>query len=229
MNGKINVGSNEKVTIDGEKVKEKINLETFKGDNPLMLGSAGYTFPAKTLLKDGLQIINSVNGEDLTDTVADQTTAVEELMKMVNRKIAMNNGEGQYVWKKLTAEGGDFIDFVVSNGESDYPNGAVHTDGYWYELVKEGVSGIDFGVVTFTGSVATFDAAHNLGVTPSYVGIFCPQTVSSTSATRAIFDSWYVKGTTVSSKTLSKDAINIKFYNGYYFAPDVPYVWVAIA
>ena len=41
--------------------------------------------------------------------------------------------EGLYVWKKLTAEGGDFIDFVVSDSETAYPDGAVHTDGYWYE------------------------------------------------------------------------------------------------
>ena len=40
---------------------------------------------------------------------------------------------GLYVWKKLTAEGGDFIDFVVSDNSTAYPDGAVHTDGYWYE------------------------------------------------------------------------------------------------
>ena len=29
-----------------------------------------------------------------------------------------------------------FIDFVVSDSETAYPDGAVHTDGYWYEKVK---------------------------------------------------------------------------------------------
>ncbi len=112
MNGKINVGSSKKVTIDGEKVKEKINLETYKGDNPLMLGSAGYTFPEKTLLKDGLQVINSVGGEDLTDTVAEQTVAVEELLRMVNRKVADHKGEGQYVWKKYEMPTNGVVSFT---------------------------------------------------------------------------------------------------------------------
>lgn len=93
----------------------------YEGDNPLTIGQAGFTFPAKTLLKDGLQIINGVNGEDLTDTVADQTTAVEALMKMVNRKIAMNNGEGQYVWKKSNTtsrlpEGYTEVEYIESTG-----------------------------------------------------------------------------------------------------------------
>ena len=128
-------GSIEKIPVGSLADKVRAGAGTpYTGDNPLTIGQAGFTFPAKTLLKDGLQIVNGVNGEDLTDTVADQTTAVEELMKMVSRKIAMNNGEGQYVWKKLTAEGGDFIDFVVSADTGAYPNGGTQ-DGYWYELV----------------------------------------------------------------------------------------------
>lgn len=86
-------GGSEKVTIDGVKVKAKLELTSYSGENPYTMGQDGMTFDANTLLKEGLQIINGVNGEDLTDTVAAQTTAVTELMKMVNRKIAMNNGE----------------------------------------------------------------------------------------------------------------------------------------
>lgn len=76
----------------------------YEGENPLTIGQDGYNFPAKTLLKDGLQIVNGVNGEDLTDTAADQTAAVAELLKMVNRKVAENNGIGEHVWKKYEAD-----------------------------------------------------------------------------------------------------------------------------
>lgn len=41
---------------------------------------------------------------------------------------------GEYVWKKLTAEGGDFVTFVPSNDPAAYPSGGVHKDGFWYEL-----------------------------------------------------------------------------------------------
>lgn len=97
-------GAGEKVKIDGVKVANKMELTSYKGANPLTIGQAGVAFPANTLFLEDFDILNGVNGEDLTDTVADQTTAVEELMKMVNRKIAMNNGEGQYVWKKSEYE-----------------------------------------------------------------------------------------------------------------------------
>jgi hypothetical protein len=93
-------GAGEKVKIDGVKVANKMELTSYKGANPLTIGQAGVAFPANTLFLEDFDILNGVNGEDLTDTAADQTTAVKELMKMVSRKIAMNNGEGQYVWKK---------------------------------------------------------------------------------------------------------------------------------
>lgn len=48
------------------------------------------------------QVINlpAAGGEDLQSTAEAQTLVVENLLKMVNRKVAENRGEGQYVWKK---------------------------------------------------------------------------------------------------------------------------------
>lgn len=236
-------GAGEKVKIDGVKVANKMELTSYKGANPLTIGQAGVAFPANTLFLEDFDILNGVNGEDLTDTAADQKTAVEDLLKMVNRKIAMNNGEGQYVWKKSIggitytayctkangASGGaftlnssdvdltqlndltvlapieisrttggytpaiksvdginfeywlngayqnaltaswnkstktltltgtvmsgsnwtpffydthsekEFIDYAVSSDAEAYPNKAVHTDGYWYELIEDGL------------------------------------------------------------------------------------------
>ena len=182
-----------------------------------------------------LSLVNNLpaagGGEDLQSTVAEQTAAVTTLLAMVNRKVAENRGEGEYVWKKLTApvtitmtqqnngttpttfkmasadvdlsavdisyfvgitgeyavsgstapfeikEDGlymgsslrgaltynpstqvlscagnigslctwtvetqqNFIDYVVSSDAKAYPNGG-EQDGYWYELVEEGVN-----------------------------------------------------------------------------------------
>lgn len=102
--GKLNVSGSEKVTVDGIKVKEKINLTTYNGENPFIMGQSGMTLSPNTLIKNELQIINGVGGEDLTVTTAEQTVAVEDLIKMVGRKIADHKGEGPYVWKKYSVE-----------------------------------------------------------------------------------------------------------------------------
>lgn len=191
-------GAGEKVKIDGVKVTSKMELTSYKGDNPLTIGQAGVAFPANTLFLEDFDILNGVNGEDLTDTAAEQTTAVTELMKIVNRKIAMNNGEGQYVWKKLTAENGDFIDYVVSSDTGAFPDGGTQ-EGYWYELIKTPVDLADepnlvpeniksgktiFGVTgnvkplnvrsgsyRVVNDVRIVNIPHGLGVKPTYFGI----------------------------------------------------------
>ena len=71
---------------------------------------------------------------------------------------------GMYVWKKLTAEGGDFVDYVVADTEDAYPDGG-EQDGYWYELVEEGITGIDYGEVTVS-SATQVTIAHNLKRVP---------------------------------------------------------------
>lgn len=165
-----------------EKVRTGAGIP-YTGDNPLTLGANGYNFPAKTLLKDGLQIINGVNGEDLTDTAEAQTTAVEELMKMVNRKVADHKGEGEFVWKKYVFNGykcenpsftlsgsngifytgeckGDFINCVVADTEDAYPNGG-ELDGYWYELVNTVNVATELGYTSF--AVDKFTPAERKG------------------------------------------------------------------
>lgn len=135
--------------------------------------------------------------EDISAELNALSDAVDAHLKMVNRKVAENNGEGEYVWKKLTAEGGDFIDFVVSSDANAYPDGG-EQDGYYYELISqpvdlakeldlipanirsgidifgvlgtmsEGLSGIDYGMVTFANdSTNSLIINHTLGVIPS--------------------------------------------------------------
>lgn len=169
-------GTTDKIPVGqlADKVRSGAGIP-YEGENPLTIGSEGYTFPANTLLKDGLQIINGVSGEDLTETAANQTAAVNALLTMVKRKVAENNGEGEFVWKKLTAEGGDFVDYVISSDSEAYPDGG-EQDGYWYELVEEGLNlpalfgCTDMAVDTFTVSSATLSENvtinHSLGKIP---------------------------------------------------------------
>lgn len=140
--------------------------------------------------------------EDISAELNALSDAVDAHLKMVNRKVAENNGEGEYVWKKLTAEGGDFIDFVVSSDANAYPDGG-EQDGYYYELISqpvdlakeldlipanirsgidifgvlgtmsEGVSGIDFGEITPSSTQTRFTIPHKLNKTPKYAIIIC--------------------------------------------------------
>ena len=60
-------------------------------------------------------------------------------------RIGGGKSSGLYVWKKLTAEGGVLIDFVVSDNETTYPDGGMH-GGYYYELY-----GKPLKIVTWSG------------------------------------------------------------------------------
>ena len=62
------------------------------------------------------------------DQHTDDIIATTELLK------ELADREGQYVWKQLTAQNGDFVAFVTADDEGSYPNGGTQ-DGYWYERV----------------------------------------------------------------------------------------------
>ena len=88
---------------------------------------------------------------------------------------------GLYVWKKLTAQGGTFVDYVVDNNESKYPDGGTQ-DGYWYERVMEGIDILSYGgftkcavdKFTFTtrSSLNSTTIPHSLGEKPRWFVIF---------------------------------------------------------
>lgn len=78
--------------------------------------------------------------------------------------------QGAYVWKKLTAKGGTFLDFVVSDNTNAYPDGGTQ-GGYWYEKVVEGQSGVDIVLFTPAEDVLTATVAHTLGKMPSNVAV----------------------------------------------------------
>ena len=93
--------------------------------------------------------------EDVTPEVTAQTPVITHIAENLgvtittpsgtNKQILQGNNanllniknnakkEGAYVWIKLTAEGGDFLDYVVSDSETAYPDGG-YKSGYWYKL-----------------------------------------------------------------------------------------------
>lgn len=167
----------------------------------------------------------------------------------------LNNG--LYVWKKLTAEGGDFVDFVVSDSEIAYPDGAVHTDGYWYELfdssvlipeniregidiwgvvgtLVEGVTGIDFGEITLAIASETVTVNHALGVAPSFVALF-PKNLESATGTLINVNGNTIRKSSSSwyvtavTNTLTNTSIVFGTYSSLFKYPAKDYYWIAIA
>ena len=95
-------------------------------------------------------------------------------MLQIKNTLGGGKPEGLYAWKKLSAQGGDFIDYVVSDKETAYPDGG-EKDGYWYEKVVEGITPEMFGctkmaIDEFTPAsdkqMASVTLNHSLGVIP---------------------------------------------------------------
>lgn len=84
------------------------------------------------------QLPNKVKegGENIDPEMTTLEGTLQEILEILPFKGAM--ASGQYVWKKLTAEGGTFIEFVISDDSTAYPDGGTK-DGFWFELVKEGI------------------------------------------------------------------------------------------
>ena len=100
-------------------------------------------------------------------------------MLQIKNTLGGGKPEGLYAWKKLSAQGGDFIDYIVSDKETAYPDGG-EKGGYWYEKVGDGLTPEMFGCTKMAVDKYTFasqtDLAtgipHSLGVAPKYVFIF---------------------------------------------------------
>lgn len=82
---------------------------------------------------------------------------------------------GAYVWKKLSAKGGTFIDYVVSDSTDAYPDGGTQ-GGYWYEKVKNFMFGLTkeaHGSFTPSANIeSTYTLEHNLGERPKFIVMY---------------------------------------------------------
>lgn len=96
--------------------------------------------------------------------------------------------QGAYVWKKLSAKGGTFIDYVVSDNTNAYPDGGSQ-GGYWYEKVVEGIGLESFGYTKYavdkftrTESYPYLNSCpinHSLGEIPRFVYVIANASVTT--------------------------------------------------
>lgn len=170
-------------------------------------------------------------GENVTPEVQTQTPLIEDIKEsLVGKATGANATEdtilegysayvgqelvvgkykphGLYVWKKLTSEGGDFVDFVVNDTETAYPDGGMQ-DGYWYEKNKDILTAEKLGytkiaVDTFTltsNASGTKTVSHSLGDLPKFLFLLSDDTTDG--YIRVYFCSYY-----------GNEAMNIKYYN----------------
>ena len=102
----------------GENVKPEVDIQT----------------PLIEDIKESL--VGKATGANATaDTILEGYSAYvgQELV------VGTYNPHGLYVWKKYEYESstvGDFVDYVVSDTETAYPDGGAQ-EGYWYEKNKD--------------------------------------------------------------------------------------------
>ena len=135
---------------------------------------------------------------------------------------------------ELIYEKSDFVDFVISDSPTAYPDGG-EQGGYWYEKVVEGVAGIDFGEVTLARKAESVTVNHNLGVAPSWVLLVAKDVsqVKSELFFNANGDVFYNAGTygvgtAKNTITDTKIIFNKEDIYGASYLP-IDYYWVAIA
>ena len=90
-----------------------------------------------------------------------------------NRKIMIALNSTKDALKTYSAKANfTFLDYIVSDKETAYPDGAVHTDGYYYEKVVEGAK-VAHGSVSISGSSESYITInHGLGKTPTKFILF---------------------------------------------------------
>lgn len=97
----------------------------------------------------------------------------------------------------------NFINYVVSDDESQYPDGAVHTDGYYYERVSEGITPQMFGCTkmavdtyTPTSNIAldSISIPHSLGEIPKIFFILAEKKITAENYAYINYVSGYKNG-----------------------------------
>ena len=94
----------------------------------------------ETLLAEQSALLEGKAVYDVQEVTLDPVPegSVHEFYDFVASKVTLNpyelpKAEGDYVWRKLSSENGDFIDFVINDNPEAYPNGGMF-NGFWYEI-----------------------------------------------------------------------------------------------
>ena len=171
-------------------------------------------------------------------------------MLQIKNMLGGGKPEGLYAWKKCENDTDHtFIDYVVSDKETAYPDGAVHTDGYYYERVgggidleKLGCTKFEEGSFTPSGNAPVYNATHSLGVIPKFAIVYggiisgqyvCWQTypiaTSGTSAGACVSNEGIENYTSSSEATFTSSNAELKINNGGKFKAGIEYHYLLLA
>lgn len=166
-------------------------------------------------------------GENIDPELTTLEGTLQEILDILPFKGAM--ASGQYVWKKLTAEGGEFLDYVVSNDAEAYPDGGMR-DGFYYELFEEG-GNAEYGEVVLTAASPSITISHSLKQIPAHVGLIKKDLKRVLNLTWAIVDenlqvmgSSYTSYDYTTTPTKTEESVTFAAVGSYKFAATT-YVW----
>ena len=216
-----------KVSSDDYNVNS-VDISFFNG---FTLAVAKYN---QYIINDGYVTINGGNIE----VVYDKTNAILTVKGVAysSSDSGTLNYNGIKTYEKEEKIGG-LIGYVVSDSETAYPDGG-EKDGYWWERVKEGVTGIEYGTVSLSSTQNSITINHSLGVVPTKAVLFIDDSSESWSyAFDTIFTSKFERKTyrrnlwqgSQTSKATSNSVTFTVYADMYPFTETRPYHWVVIA
>ena len=109
-------------------------------------------------------------------------------MLQIKNTLGGGKPEGLYAWKKCENDTDHtFIDYVVSDKETAYPDGG-EKGGYWYEKVVEGFDLEKLGCTKFeegsftpTSDVTNITVSHSLNIYPQFAICYSDSITSNNS------------------------------------------------
>ena len=156
------------------------------------------------------QIMTALIGKVGDDANATAETILEGYKAWVQgeKVVGTYKPHGLYVWKKYEYESstvGDFVDYVVSDTETEYPDGDVK-DGYWYEKIIGGIGIIEkfFGCTEYTEDTFTLSSNssayetkinHSLGKVPKLIFLYTEWNLPDSYIKYAMIDNTQELGT----------------------------------
>ena len=138
-----------------------------------------------------------------------------------------------YIYSNESRTERTFISCIVANDESAYPNGAVHTDGYYYAKVA-----LAYGQISLN-SGETITIPHGLGSKPTLVigyarvsnGTGCSVAFMYDGKTAEVTyaDGYYLNVSTDKTCTIDETNITIPCASSSHLWDNTTYNWIAIS
>ena len=138
INGNINTLTTEKIKKTGWNLSQlsfNNDIMTGKVRFPRLANSDGQLIEIKWASDVGSKGVDIITNGSALQVDANIYTSGDGLKCSTSRSV---NGlyTGEFKYPTGTEQGLEFIEYVVSNDSSAYPNNATHTDGYYYTKIS---------------------------------------------------------------------------------------------